>query len=342
MVKGYEDLPLKNLGNLSEAFEQYEIRLEHQRNVLEHIIDVGTSLHLSMDTDTLLNRVCIAACDALHFRVAALYLSDGEGYFRARAVSGANAEQEVYLHQHPLPVAIVARLISEEYRISDSYFIPAEAPIWQEFPVNTFFVVDPSVEIFSSSSDPQISSNGFYYWRSEDLMIVPLVSGDNTLLGFLTPDGPLDGLRPTVETLSLFELFANQAAVVIEGSSLYEEVRQGSEERAALIEIGRALSAPEALRDQQTVYQTIYEQVKRMMPADAFFVSRYSHANDNLSMDYLIDEGEIYPGLNYGELQPWMRQLLLEGGIFSTQQEYSDFIGKDSSEDVIGSERVSE
>jgi len=330
------------LGTLPVSTQQYEEHLEYQQNVLKHIIDVGASLRLGMDTETLLKRVCVAACAALRFRIAALYLSDGAGYFRSCALAGAGVEEEEFLNQHPLPEAVVAKLISEEYRISDSYFIPAEAPIWQEFPVNTFFVVDPSVEIFSSSSDPQISSNGFYYWRSEDLMIVPLVSGDNTLLGFLTPDGPLDGLRPTVETLSLFELFANQAAVVIEGSSLYEEVRQGSEERAALIEIGRALSAPEALRDQQTVYQTIYEQVKRMMPADAFFVSRYSHANDNLSMDYLIDEGEIYPGLNYGELQPWMRQLLLEGGIFSTQQEYSDFIGKDSSEDVIGSERVSE
>ncbi|HXR66936.1 MAG TPA: ATP-binding protein, partial [Ktedonobacteraceae bacterium] len=63
-------------------------------------------------------------------------------------------------------------------------------------------------------------------WRAEDLMLVPLVSGDDQLLGFLTPDFPLNGLRPTQETMGLFELFANQAAVVIEGSRLSSELRE--------------------------------------------------------------------------------------------------------------------
>ncbi len=224
MAKQYGVSPLRNRGNLSEAVQQYETRLEHQRNVLKHIIDVGTSLRLSMDTDTLLKRVCVAACEALRFRIAVLYLSDGAGYLRACAVSGVSTEGEEYLSQHPLPESVVARLISEEYRLSDSYLIPAEASIWQEETVNSFFVVDESVEIFSST-DPQASANSAY-WRSEDLMIVPLVSGDNTLLGFLTPDGPLDGLRPTAETMSLFELFANQAAVVIEGERLNTELRE--------------------------------------------------------------------------------------------------------------------
>src|SRR5215469_17030567 len=322
MVKGYEDLPLKNLGNLSEAFEQYEIRLEHQRNVLEHIIDVGTSLHLSMDTDTLLERVCVAACDALRFRVAALYLSDGAGYFRARAVSGANAEQEAYLHQHPLPEAVVARLISEEYRLSDSYFIPAEAPIWQEYPVNSLFVVDESLAPFPSLDHQTAAHSAF--WQPEDLMLVPLVRSDNsTLLGFLTPDGPMNGLRPTAETMALFELFANQAAVAIEGAQLYDEVQRISEERAALVEIGRALSAPEALHDLQTVYRAIHEQVKRMMPAEAFFIARYFRASEKLVTDYLIDEGIEYPATDYGPIRPQTRQLLLQSFLFSTPQEYA-------------------
>jgi len=335
---------LKNLGNLSEAFEQYETRLEHQRNVLEHIIDVGTSLRLNMDTDTLLERVCVAACNALRFRVAALYLSDGAGYFRARAVSGANAEQEAYLHQHPLPEAIVARLISDAYRLSDSYFIPAEAPIWQEYPVNTLFVVDESLAIFPSSDHHTFANDA--YWQPEDLMLVPLVRSDNlTLLGFLTPDGPENGLRPTAETMALFELFANQAAVAIEGTQLYDEVRRISEERAALVEIGRALSAPDALVDLQTVYRAIHEQVKRMMPAEAFLIIRYSRANEKMITDYLIDEDIEYPATHYGPIRPQTRQLLLQSFLFSTPQEYAAFAGYEPVEDendILGGGRISE
>lgn len=335
---------MKNLGNLPEAFQQYETRLEYQRNVLEHIIDVGTSLRLSMDTDTLLKRVCVAACDALRFRVAALYLSDGAGYFRARAVSGANAEQEAYLHQHPLPESVVARLISDEYRLSDSYFIPAEAPIWQEYPVNSLFVVDESLASFPSSGHQTSIYSAF--WQPEDLMLVPLVRSDNlTLLGFLTPDGPEDGLRPTAEAMALFELFANQAAVVIEGAQLYEEVRQSSEERAALVEIGRALSAPDALHDLQTVYRAIHEQVKRMMPAEAFLIIRYIRANEKMVTDYLIDEGIEYPATDYGAIRPQTRQILLHSFLFSTPQEYAAFAGYEppaDESDVLGGGRISE
>ncbi len=345
MVKRHEDPPLKNLGNLSEAFEQYEIRLEHQRNVLEHIIDVGTSLRLSMDTDTLLKRVCVAACDALRFRVAALYLSDGAGFFRSRAVSGANAEQEAYLHQHPLPESVVARLISDEYRLSESYFIPAEAPLWQEYPVNSLFVVDESLAPFPSSGHQTSAHTAF--WQPEDLMLVPLVRSDNlTLLGFLTPDGPMNGLRPTVETMALFELFANQAAVAIEGRQLYDEVQRVSEERAALVEIGRALSAPAALHDLPTVYRAIHEQVKRMMPAEAFLIIRYFRESEKMVTDYLIDEGVEYPPTDYGAIRPQTRQLLTQSFLFSTPQEYAAFAGYDEpltdENDVLGGGRISE
>lgn len=341
MVKQYEVPQESDLDDLPESVQQYEAHLEYQGNVLKHIIDVGASLRLGMDIDTLLKRVCVAACNAPRFRHAALYLHDNAGYFRMLATMGVSAAEEEYLQQHPIPEALVAQLINEEYRISDSYFIPAEAPLWKDEYIASFFiVVDDNAEPPALPS-PLLSSTGTQ-WDPGDLLVVPLVSGNNTLLGFLTPDAPLDGLRPTAETMSLFELFANQAAVVIEGARLYEEARRSSEERAALIEIGRALSTPDALRDLQTVYQTIYEQVRRMMPADAFFVSRYTRANDKLTMDYLIDEGKIYPGFDYGDIEPWVRQLLLEGGLFSTPQQYSDFIGKDSSEDIISGERISE
>lgn len=341
LVKQFEVPPNSDFCNLLESAQQYEAHLEYQRNVLKHIIDVGASLRLSMDIDTLLKRVCVAACSALRFRHAALYLHDNAGYFRVLASMGVSAAEEEYLHEHPLPEALVAQLISEDYRISDSYFLPAEAPLWKDEYICSFFiVVDDSAEPPALPS-PLASSPGTQ-WDPGDLMLVPLVSGDNTLLGFLTPGGPLDGLRPTVETMSLFELFANQAAVVIEGARLYEEARLSSEERAALIEIGRALSSPDALRDLQTVYQTIYEQVRRMMPADAFFVARYSRANDRLTMDYLIDEDVIYPGPDYSYIEPSIRHLLLQGGLFSTSQEYSDFIGMDSAKDIFSGERVSE
>src|SRR6266700_2686541 len=236
------------MNNQSDAVQYGETNIEYQRKVLKYITEIGSSLRLDMNADTLFKRVSEAICTALRFRYSVLYISDGAGYFRACATAGSNAEEEEYLRQHPVPDTVVAQLISEEYRMSESYFIAAEAPVWKSSDVISFFIlpadITPSPAIYE---ERPISLDR--RWKAEDMLLVPLVSGDNALLGFLTLDAPLNGLRPTDETLSFLELFANQAAVVIEGARLYEEAQRNSEERAALIAIGRELSAPEALRD---------------------------------------------------------------------------------------------
>ena len=228
--------------------------------------------------------------------------------------------------------------------MSESYFIPAEAPLWQnEYVTNFFMVVEENTppRPFTHSSLPP-SHN----WDLNDLLVVPLINADNTLLGFLTPDAPLDGLRPTLKTMALLELFANQAAVVIEGTRMYEEARRSSEERAALIEVGR-LSSPDALHDLQAVYRTIYEQVSHLMPSDAFLISRYYGEKNMLSIQYLIDEGIEYPSEEYTTIHSRTRNLLYHaevGCIFSTEQEYAAFTSDDpiQSNDIFGNGRPSQ
>jgi signal transduction histidine kinase len=208
--------------------EAYEESPEYLREVLKYAVEIGSSLRLQVDSETLLKRIVSTACKALRFRYGVIYLADGKGMFRVAASSGIRAAEEAYLQQHPLPDSAVARIIDERYRISDSYFLPAEAPIWQdkEFASN-FVVVNPSSnDVLTPVSLPAFTPSDGRMWSPEDLMVVPLVSGDDQLLGFLTPDSPLSGRRPTVETMSLFELFANQAAVVIEGARLYSELRE--------------------------------------------------------------------------------------------------------------------
>lgn len=219
-----EKSPVVN-GNAQETYEESP---EYLREVLRYAVEIGASLRLQMDSETLLKRIVSTACKALRFRYAVIYLADGTGLFRVAATSGIRAAEEAYLQQHPLPDSAVARIIDERYRISDSYFLPAEAPIWQdkEFASNFVVVNSSSTDVLTPVSLPAFTPTDSHTWSPEDLMVVPLVSGDDQLLGFLTPDSPLSGRRPTFETMSLFELFANQAAVVIEGARLYSELRE--------------------------------------------------------------------------------------------------------------------
>lgn len=310
--------------------QQTQHNLEYAREVLKHITNIGSSLRIQMDTQALLKRVSVAVCEALGFRYSALYLLEDTGHFRVQATSGITDEQEAYLRERTLPADVVAQLIDETYRISESYFIPAEDPLWQNEYVTNFFMVveenEPPRPLSGSSFPPSLR------WDPNDLLIVPLINADNTLLGFLTPDAPLDDLRPTLETMALLELFVNQAAVVIEGTRMYEEAHRNSEERRALIEVGQALSSPEALRDLQTVYRAIHEQVRRVMPTDALLISRYLSATDKMFMDYLIDDGIEYTPSEYTSMRPQTRDFLYHaevGLIFSTEQEYVTFISDD-------------
>ena len=68
--------------------QRSETTREYQHAILKYITDIGASLRLSMDTDSLLVNVSKATCEALGFRHSALYLADGKGYFRVRAVAG--------------------------------------------------------------------------------------------------------------------------------------------------------------------------------------------------------------------------------------------------------------
>jgi signal transduction histidine kinase len=346
------DVSLESDGSNVLVLSRQETKLENQHEILKYIMEIGASLRLQMDTDTLLKRVSEVICEALHFRHSALYLSDGKGYFRVRAVAGVNEDLWIYLNEHPLPDTVVERLLDQRYVMSNSYFIPTEAELWLDELVAGYFVVveDDGSGIPYPSARKPLPGFSPDAWCAEDLLVVPLRDGDGNLLGFLTPDAPENGLRPTTQMLAFLELFANQAAVVIEGAHLYEEARHSSEERAVLIEIGRALSRPEAVRDLQSVYQTIYEQVRRIMPADAFFVSRYNKKPEKLVMDYLIDDGISYPAADYDEFRPQTRDFLYNdnvGLIFSTQEEYlayttgeESFVG--SEDDIFGNGQPSQ
>ncbi len=66
-------------------------------------------------------------------------------------------------------------------------------------------------------------------WNDADLLIVPIETKKKTLGYFLVQD-PVDRLKPTEDKVVSLEYFANQAAVAIENSILYENLR-ASEER---------------------------------------------------------------------------------------------------------------
>ena len=291
-------------------------------------MQIHTTQH---EFDTRLKKVVVALCTSLRFQQCALYMHENEAEFCVRTTAGLTHVQEEHVHQHPLTTEHVKLLMDEAERINDVYVIPRTSVSWQAPSASHRFLLTEGVK---------------------DILLLPLMSEQQTFVGLLVLGHSYTEKILTDEALLFLDVFAEQAAMVIEEERLYKEAQQSNEERMALVEIGRALFAPSALHDVEDVYYTIYEQTRTIMPVDALFISRYNHQNGTMTMEYLIDEGIVYPPFLYDDIPLWIDKLLSrerQAFAFGTAEEYeafadanqrSAYVPDDS--DFFGSERPSQ
>jgi len=103
------------------------------------------------------------------------------------------------------------------FRIGEFYYLPWSDPfVRQRFSEGTV----------SSHLRPEDMVD----WNPEDLLYAPLRLTEGRIVGVLSIDDPLDGRRPTKESLAPLELFIYQAAVAIENARLIQQLKQSQKE----------------------------------------------------------------------------------------------------------------
>lgn len=95
----------------------------------------------------------------------------------------------------------------------------------------------------------------------------------------------------TNHDLALLAEVAERCAVAVERARLFSEMQARANRLASLAEIARRISA--AL-DQDELFHTCYEQVRKVMPAEAFFVALYEAATSTLRYEFLVDLDVTY------------------------------------------------
>ncbi|MCD6081586.1 PAS domain S-box protein, partial [candidate division WOR-3 bacterium] len=116
------------------------------------------------------------------------------------------------------------KFLRDEFKISRSYFI--DHTHWEELKKY------PSKLYITPVKD--LTPGG---WHEKDLLLIPIYGRDNKILGFISPDNPVTGERPTIEDIKLLEIFADQAAIAIENLREIELLLQTS----TLINLGIGL-----------------------------------------------------------------------------------------------------
>ena len=281
--------------------------------------------------DKRLKRVVVALCTSLRFQQCALYMHENEAEFCIRTMAGLTEDQEEHLRQHPLRTEDVKLLMTVAERINDIYTIPYTSALWQT---------------------PSASQCFLLIEEARDILLVPLKSEQHMFVGLLVLGHSYAEHGLTDEALMFLNVFAEQAAMVIEEERLYKEAQQSNEERMALVEIGRAIFAPSALHDVNDVYRTIYEQTRTIMPVDALLIARYNHQHGTMVMEYLIDEAIEYPPLSFDVIPLWIEKIIAretQAYVFDTAEEYYDFasinhptVYVQEDGDLFGNERPSQ
>ena len=124
---------------------------------------------------------------------------------------------------------------------------------------------------------------------ARSLIFVPLLY-DEEVIGVLSVQSYLANTYSD-EDFNLLCGIANQVAIAIQNTRLVEAIKQNAEHLTILNEVGRAVSE---LKDFPHLLQVIYEQVKRILDVDSFYVGLYDPEKEEVSYPIMYDEDIRY------------------------------------------------
>ena len=134
--------------------------------------------------------------------------------------SGLTEEERLYLWNHRKPGHMWRERLGpqfERFKMGEFYYLP-----WSDSFVREKF---SQGVVLSHLSQEQMLD-----WDPNDLLYAPLRLADGRIVGIMSIDDPVDGRRPTKDSLAAFELFLYQAAVAIENARLIQQLNEAKNE----------------------------------------------------------------------------------------------------------------
>jgi PAS domain S-box-containing protein len=220
--------------------------VEHKRVASEQQIQESRQLRARIDELAAMQRIS----NAFHFKkpipeilqLAAQAISQGMG-FKTVLISLAEDDPPVLrrmaaiglpdpvleeLQQVRQPLSLVQNVMQEEFRISQSYYIPRQVQMAKQdaLPAGIF---------------PKAGQNGGQ--DSEDLLIVPMYGMGHRIIGIITVNQPLDGRVPDRSVVETLQVFVQQTATTVENCRLYEDLQRRAESLLLINQVGQMITS---------------------------------------------------------------------------------------------------
>jgi GAF domain-containing protein/nitrogen-specific signal transduction histidine kinase len=240
---------ISNARTYEEQAERSEL---HRRRAeqLSHLFEIGQTLRTDRPLEEVLTEVAFAVQETVGFDVALISVCEEDQQRRVAAAGIPVAEFE-RMRQVRQPWANLDSLFQEEFRISNSFYIPYErAEVTRH--LDTF-----QIEASAFEREPG-------QWHPEDMLIVPLQGSGNVILGILSVDQPRNGRVPDRMTVEALEIFAAQAALAVENARLVDDLKRWLDELTLFNEVGRSISAR---LDLEGLLDTVVEAAAELLDA---------------------------------------------------------------------------
>jgi len=245
-----------NAQRYQEQLERGEL-LRRRADRLAAVLEVSRALRSDRPLEQILEEIAYAIQESVGFNLVVIGVLEGEPPYRRRvAAAGVPIAEFERLKKIREPWSVVADLMVEEYRISRSYYIPAEQQArWRG-----------RIDVYEEQVKDTAREPG--RWHPQDLLLVPLVGPGGDVQGLLSADQPLNGRVPDLETVEALEIFAAQAALAIENARLMDALERRAEALALFNEVGRAATAHLQTVELSDVLNTVVEMMPRLLEGD--------------------------------------------------------------------------
>ncbi|GAB4331840.1 MAG: hypothetical protein Kow0037_08730 [Calditrichia bacterium] len=212
---------LEDANTVKEA--NYKIRQ------LARIFELGNELKLELNLEAILKRITQSIRKTLGWNdVLVLRINEFRKQLYPIAKIGFNSTRELPIPLgKPYPMDQFQSFLTRCQKISHSYFYD------------------------STPRELKKTTNGvdaMGEWQPDEILVIP-VETYQKLLGYLVVHDPVDRLHPTEDRVVALEFFANQAAVAMQNSILYENLQASEARYRALAEtmtLGLATCTPDA------------------------------------------------------------------------------------------------
>ncbi len=201
---------------LEDTFIVKEANLKLKQ--LARIFELGNEIKLELNLDDILDTITKSIRKTLGWNdVAVLRFNDFARDYRTISKLGFDKTEDMPLDlKESIGQKKIDNFLLDCQKISHSYFYESN-PLELGSGENSFF-------------DTVITE-----WKNQDLLMIPIESRQKRH-GFLVVRDPVDRMKPTEDKIVSLEYFANQAAVAVENSSLYESLQISEERYRALAE----------------------------------------------------------------------------------------------------------